>query len=314
MSKGEGHLKNLDFSLISRSNAESWSFADGFPAWWNLISAGSGHFGSRYSRREIGNLVLIDAHTDPCLAYRSDKNMNGEQEYICLSLQVKGEIKWKQDNQSYIIEEGDLYIWNTYRNSTIELLQQSRTRNLWIPYKIFNKFFIKDNSINFYKLYNNNPIKNIIFNQVTDLHNHIYSFSEIQISRLTNSIIEALLGAIAHDDPAPSARNGIYHQICLAIQSRLDDTELSIEMLSTDLNISDRSIRRACFDHGTTFSALLKEERLRHISRLLSLPDAHKLSLTEIAHRFAFYDLAHFSRAFKQRFGQSPSRYRLPHQ
>lgn len=289
------------------------SFADGFPSWWKLISASSGPFGSRYSRREIGNLVLIDAQTDPCLAHRSGKDMNEGQEYICLSLQITGKIKWDQDDQSHIIEEGDLYAWNTCRNSTIDLLQQSRSRNLWIPYKIFSKFFINDNSINFYKIYDNNPIRNIILNQVTDLHNHIYSFSEIQISRLTNSIIEALLGAIADDEPAPSARRGIYHQICLAIQSRLDDTELSIEMLSTDLNISDRSIRRACFDHGTTFSAMLKEERLRHISRLLCLPDAHKLSLTEIAHRFAFYDLAHFSRAFKQRFGQSPSRYRLSH-
>lgn len=85
---------------------------------------------------------------------------------------------------------------------------------------------------------------------------------------------------------------------------------LSIDSLSQDTNISARSIQRAFTSKKTTFSAYLRRERLNEAARILTGPNADHLSMTDLAHKLAFYDLAHFSRSFKYVFGCSPSDFR----
>ena len=54
----------------------------------------------------------------------------------------------------------------------------------------------------------------------------------------------------------------------------------------------------------------VKEQRLEGSARDLCDPLLHSLSVTEIGFKWAFSDSAHFSNAFKTRFGRNPSSYR----
>jgi AraC-like DNA-binding protein len=59
---------------------------------------------------------------------------------------------------------------------------------------------------------------------------------------------------------------------------------------------------------GTTPGRWLLERRLRHSASLLQTT---AMSITEITFECGFEDLSHFSKAFKDRFGSSPSLYRF---
>jgi AraC-like DNA-binding protein len=59
--------------------------------------------------------------------------------------------------------------------------------------------------------------------------------------------------------------------------------------------------------YGTTPGKWLMERRLIHSASLLQTTD---LSVTEISFECGFEDVSHFSRSFKEKFGQSPSDYR----
>jgi transcriptional regulator GlxA family with amidase domain len=62
--------------------------------------------------------------------------------------------------------------------------------------------------------------------------------------------------------------------------------------------------------HGSSFSTLVWEERLKIASRLLSSATSNDLSVSKVAYGMGFKSLAHFSRKFKAAFNMSPSEYR----
>ena len=77
-----------------------------------------------------------------------------------------------------------------------------------------------------------------------------------------------------------------------------------------ELNVSVKTINSAMKARtGMTFAAYQAEERLRHAERLLvTEPD---MKLGEIASTLGFTDEFHMSKAFKARYGVSPSVYRM---
>jgi AraC-like DNA-binding protein len=73
------------------------------------------------------------------------------------------------------------------------------------------------------------------------------------------------------------------------------------------LHMSARTLQRRLEQEHTRFSQVLDDARLRVARRLLANPAA---TLTEVAFRLGFADLATFSRAFKRWTGRPPGQWR----
>jgi AraC-like DNA-binding protein len=58
---------------------------------------------------------------------------------------------------------------------------------------------------------------------------------------------------------------------------------------------------------GTTFSRFLLDQRLAHAHRMLSNPLLAERTISTIAYEAGFGDLSHFNRAFRRRYGETPS-------
>ena len=83
---------------------------------------------------------------------------------------------------------------------------------------------------------------------------------------------------------------------------------LSIDEFARMCNRSVSSFKREFQKHyATSPGKWLLERRLQHSETLLQKTD---MSVTEIAFHCGFEDLSHFSRAFKEKFGRSPSFHR----
>jgi len=61
---------------------------------------------------------------------------------------------------------------------------------------------------------------------------------------------------------------------------------------------------------GNTFSGYVRSRRLARCRADLISPLYADLSITEICYRWGFNASSHFSRAFREEFGQSPREYR----
>jgi AraC-like DNA-binding protein len=94
-----------------------------------------------------------------------------------------------------------------------------------------------------------------------------------------------------------------------AILENLLDSSLSIAAISEHLHLSLNSIHRAFALDGQTVMGWVWQQRLDHIREEL-LGGRCEGTLTELAVSWGFSDPAHFSRAFRRRFGYPPSRLR----
>jgi AraC-like DNA-binding protein len=100
------------------------------------------------------------------------------------------------------------------------------------------------------------------------------------------------------------------HDVLRYIELHLSDPKLSIAAVAKGCGISPRYVSILLKLHGSPFSTLVWEQRLKIASRLLSSSRSNDLSISKVAYGMGFKSLAHFSRKFKAAFNMSPSEYR----
>lgn len=115
--------------------------------------------------------------------------------------------------------------------------------------------------------------------------------------------------------PTPEAggtatQAAILHRLCQTIERKLDDPDLTPARVAAIEGISERYLQKLFEGSGSSFTHYLRERRLQRTSAELSNPDEAHHSISEIAYRNGFSDSAHFSRAFRHRFGLSPREFR----
>jgi acetamidase/formamidase/AraC-like DNA-binding protein len=102
----------------------------------------------------------------------------------------------------------------------------------------------------------------------------------------------------------------ILHRLCQTIERKLDDPDLTPARVAEAEGISERYLQKLFEGSGSSFTHYLRERRLQRTSAELSNPAEAHHSISEIAYRNGFNDSAHFSRAFRHRFGLSPREFR----
>jgi AraC-like DNA-binding protein len=91
------------------------------------------------------------------------------------------------------------------------------------------------------------------------------------------------------------------------IARSLHDPNLSIRALASRHGVTPRYVQRLFEQTGGTFTEHVIAQRLVRANRLLSDPRLSERSVTSIAFAVGFGDLSYFNRAFRKRFGVTPS-------
>jgi AraC-like DNA-binding protein len=94
------------------------------------------------------------------------------------------------------------------------------------------------------------------------------------------------------------------------IAERLDDGRLDAAMVARHVGLSQRHLNRLFAEDGWTVTRWIWEQRLALACRLLTDPRHRRLAIADIAQRCGFASAAHFTAAFKSRYGLTPSEQR----
>jgi AraC-like DNA-binding protein len=112
-------------------------------------------------------------------------------------------------------------------------------------------------------------------------------------------------------DRSPGAARG-HTSAAIALRTKqvvlrfLADPDLSVSRIASELNMSASALTRALKAAGTSPMRYAWSLRLEQAARLLGGPEKDDVRAKEVAYRCGFSDAAHFSRAFKARYGASP--------
>ena len=123
-------------------------------------------------------------------------------------------------------------------------------------------------------------------------------------------VIRNLLARVVAKTPAaglmPPAADGLMQRAQSFALTYIDDPGLSPDAIAAGVGVSRRHLYRAFSEHGQTPANWIWALRTEQARLRLTAPEQQKKSLTELAFEVGFNDMAHFSRAYRGRYGCSP--------
>ena len=131
---------------------------------------------------------------------------------------------------------------------------------------------------------------------------------------LAKNLLELLATAYAIDPRAAVSESSVQcarrAQIKRFIERRLRDADLNAQAVAEGLRLSPRYIRRLFATEGESVSDYILRRRLEECARQLTSALWQGRSITDTAFEWGFSSMAHFTRAFKDRFAVTPSDFR----
>lgn len=121
----------------------------------------------------------------------------------------------------------------------------------------------------------------------------------------------ALAVGIAGDAAELASARGLraarLHAIKSDIRTSLGNHGLSVTAVAARHSVTPRYVQALFADEGLTFSQYLMRERLALVHQTLQNPQHVAKSISAIAYAAGFGDISHFNRAFRRRYGATPS-------
>jgi AraC-like DNA-binding protein len=91
------------------------------------------------------------------------------------------------------------------------------------------------------------------------------------------------------------------------IVANCDDCELSVSAVAARHGVTPRYVHKLFESEGLTYSGFVLGQRLDRVHRMLTDPQCAGHSISALAFRAGFGDLSYFNRAFRRRYGATPS-------
>ncbi|MCA1323156.1 AraC family transcriptional regulator [Herbaspirillum sp. alder98] len=106
---------------------------------------------------------------------------------------------------------------------------------------------------------------------------------------------------------APAPDDTRWNLLAATFDALLCEPDLTVAQVARTMGISPRLLHRLFERRGLRYGSYLLERRLERAHAELGNPRHARLSVADIAYRCGFNNASHFSRAFRQRYGLSPS-------
>ena len=270
-----------------------------------------GHMRSRVLDRMC--IVEVSAsghsvHRTPALLAQS------AQRYFKLNLQLEGTGLLIQDNREAVLRPGDLAIYDTNRPYTLAFEEQARMMVVMFPHDALSLPPDCVGQLSAVRLAGGHGLTGIVGPFIAQLAQNLEALSGPSGSRLATNALD-LVSTMLHSELA-MAPDRMKPQAVLAtsireyIEANLAAPDLSPAGIAAAHFISTRHLHNVFHETGSTVASWIRSKRLEHIRCDLRDPLHSGTSVGAVAARWGFLDAAHFSRTFRDAFGESPTDWR----
>lgn len=298
--------------------------ADRHDAWISTLSKHCGpfeiktrhDFDARVERGRIGSLTCTRMVQNSQYMRRGALELSGtQQDYYYLMLQVAGRASFHQGQSETEMAPGQIVMLDAGRPLSMEYQGKNAHIALHVPRNAMAVEWVRN--ARFAHRLGGAPAT-LLGSLMQTAAANMSQLDADQQAALESCIVSILAGAFkeAASDAAPEPlsreRSRAMVQIIEGyVNQRLGEGDLSPRTIAQAHGISIRHLQRLFKDNDTNLTGLVRRCRLARCAENLRDPALSDLNLTQIAYRWGFNDSAHFSRAFKDEFGQTPSDYRV---
>lgn len=238
---------------------------------------------------------------------------NSQDAYFAVIL-AAGKYAITQNGREVFLQPGDMTIYDATRPHHIQCPEEFAKLIIAIPRSLFRSRIASIDAYTALRIPGLTGAGLIASSFIRTLAGQTANLSRTEFSKLADQALDLLSLAITSVSPAnlylSRSRTLTLNRIKAIIEQQLSDPSLNATQIAHSSGLSSRYINNLFADEDTSLMRYVWKRRLDHCKSdmLDTIHACH--SLTDIAYRWGFNDLAHFSRAFKQQQGCSPREFR----
>lgn len=300
---------------------ESWNVAETsrraqFELWRDLVDRthmGAGlvgiapSFRADVTRRNIGNISLVECHCDPCQGFRGpDEVRKNNPNYFGILFERSGREIARVNNEEVSLNAGDIVIWDTANQTEFRVLEPLHKFSLFIPKETFRQYAPDFDRLAGIRVGREHSLGPLIGTYLGQLMCEMTQLDDALMHSAVNGLLELVsAGACGVKGAAIPRSERAFRKVKQYILQNLSDPELTPQSIANANGVSLRYLHKLFAERGLSVSSLVREQRLHECRKALTDNRDHR-AVTEIAFDWGFNDGAHFSRTFRRRFGFAP--------
>jgi AraC-like DNA-binding protein len=230
-----------------------------------------------------------------------------------ISLQLNGAGTLSQDGREAILQPNSFSIYDSTRPYELHFDNGFHSLVFQIPRPLLHSRAGRLDAVTAIPIVSTQPAGAFAIKLMTTFWQHVDGTDACLSDRagqwVLESLAEALVSSIGKDRGRFSVATKL-RTIKTLVEERLAEPELTPSLIAAEAQLSARHINRLFSTEGTSLAVYLLARRHNRARAMLADPRHDHRTIGDIAFASGFSDLAHFSRTFKHRFGESPRSFR----
>lgn len=273
-------------------------------------------FAARWSSHGVGQLRLLRLEAPAQRVVHSGDGAGKATPSIQLVYARKGALKTRMGGKRFTVRPGEFVLLDNTRFYQMEMDTAHEAVDLMMPLGWLDRYLPDPGALLGRPVSAREgwgaPLGSLLETMVEALGAEGIDDTPLPRPMIAEQVGTLLTLATGFHEPATESRHRgqLARQVLRRIETDFADPELSPEGLAAELGISKRYLQQLLAGSGTSFVQELTATRLDRASDMLTDPRAGGLTVGEIAFRCGFLDPGYFARAFRKRFGRTPSAWR----
>ncbi len=265
-------------------------------------------FNGRLAHRSLGDLICVNLRSNRLDVIRQERFISdAHEDFFKVNFNLAGTARLEQDGRHTLLNPGDWVVYDNTRPYRLSFGDDYQQLVLLVPRKHFLTKLPEVHQLTVEGQQTNSGLGRSAWSYLigTAAHND---------SATASIVIDLILGSLLENKStlpdfflSPAAKLVLIKQF---IQHHLSDSNLDVEMICSHMHISRRYLHHLFAAENLSAGNYIWQCRLENSRLDLASSKANHLTTAEIGYRWGFSSNAHFSRRFKQAFGQSPTHFR----
>jgi AraC-like DNA-binding protein len=233
------------------------------------------------------------------------------EDHFLVSIQTQGRGVISQDGRHAVLGPGDFALYDSTRPYQLTFDDDFQQFVLKLPGPTLRTALRQTEKLTATTVRGDRGAGHLMIGMIRTLAADIDALAPESAAAVADSVSQILIAGLA---TLPAARQQAvsqltaFHreQIKALVKARLADPELNVAQIARTLRLSPSTLHRAWTGEPCSLSDWIWSLRLDAARRDLCDPACSARTVSDIAFSWGFNDAAHFSRAFRVRFGCSP--------
>ena len=280
---------------------------------WQVPERVDTGFRARLRHRDVAGLRVVECVCDPCHGRRLKHHVSRDDAaYIGVQVTRSGREVFRRGDEAIAVGPGDLVLWTSDRPTEFTVTERLHKISLILPWSELQDRFPRGTDLGGTVLDGRCGIGAVLRSQIESLALQLDVLETADLAAVRRATFELLTAALAariDRSPRPLSRQHL-QRLKDYVLDHLQDEDLSPTSIAQANHISPRYLHLLFAQTSQSVSAYIREERLLRCREALKSATYRARSVAEIAYQWGFNDPSHFSRVYKQRFGETPDRQR----